>query len=299
MKVLVIGANGFLGQKILKYSKIYAPDDIFFGADIDISLIPDEFKKYRLDITRKDQINNMISDLNPDLTILTAAMTNVDACEEFQEKTYAINALGPKNIATAVLDIGGKMIHVSTDFVFDGEKGNYVESDHPDPINYYGVSKLAGENFIVKSGVSYLICRTSVLYGWPFKNQRDNFFSWVYKKLQNGEHLKIISTQINSPTLCDDLASCILKIRHFKENKILHTCGSERISRYDFVLKIAHIFDFNLELIEKTLKFQQKATRPSDSSMINDKVENKFGVKFKNVQDALVFLSDQKVGCLK
>lgn len=119
-------------------------------------------------------------------------MTNVDACEEIPERAYAVNALRPKNVALAVNNVGGKLIHISTDFVFDGEKGNYSETDEPNPISVYGKTKLEGENFILNGGVSASIYRTSVLYGWPGEGQRDNFFSWAYKALLEGKRLSII-----------------------------------------------------------------------------------------------------------
>jgi len=290
MKVLVIGANGFLGLKILKYSSQFAPNDEFIGADIDISLIPDNFLSYPLDISDARQVEDTLNKINPDLTILTAAMTNVDQCEDFKDKAHSINALGPKHVSIVVKKRDKRLIFISTDFVFDGAKGWYVEEDQVNPISYYGESKLEGERFVINSRAKSLICRTSVLYGWPVKGQRDNFFSWAKEKLYNGEKLKITSSQKNCPTLCDDLAKSIIKLRNFSKSYILHTCGSERISRYEFVNKIAENFDYNKKLIESVQFFEQKAERPNDSSMSNEKIAKLFGIEFNNVTDSMKFL---------
>jgi dTDP-4-dehydrorhamnose reductase len=290
MRILVIGANGFLGLKILQYSKKYAKEDQFYGADIDTNLIPDSFPRSKLDITNQSQIEVILDRVNPNLVILTAAMTDVDACEDFKDKAYAINSLGPKYIAEKLQNMGSKLIFISTDFIFDGNKSLYVETDTPNPISYYGLTKLKAEEFIIKSGVEYCICRTSVLFGWPYPGQRDNFFSWAYKKLKLNTSLSIVSTQFNSPTLCDDLAICLLKLRTQVNNEIFHTCGSERIDRYSFVKRIAENFQFNPSLVKKTDSFPQKAIRPKDSSMDNAKIHEKIGISFKNIDKSLQFL---------
>lgn len=290
MKILVIGANGFLGLKILKYGKQHFTNHEFIGADLQIDLIPGDFQKFIIDITNKEQVKILIVDLKPDVTILTAAMTDVDACEEYREKAYKINALGPKYIAEIISKLKKKLIFVSTDFVFDGNEGFYKEEDNPNPISYYGESKLIGEQFVIQNNLNYLICRTSVLFGWNEPGQRDNFFTWAYKSLKDSKKIKIVTTQLNSPTLVDDLAMALLNLINFNESGILHTCGSEEISRYNFVLKLAKIFNFNNNLVDKIDHFEQKARRPFNSSLSNTKIYEKYGIKFKNIKESFQFL---------
>jgi len=292
MRILVIGANGFLGLKILEYSTQYAPKDEFIGADIQIDLIPPKFQKYILDITNQTRVDAVLDQIQPDLVMLTAAMTDVDACEDFKDKAYAINALGPKYVAEKLKSMDSKLIHISTDFVFDGNKSLYTETDPPNPISHYGLTKLKGEEFVIQSGVNYCICRTSVLFGWPYPGQRDNFFSWAYKKLKTYTPISIVSTQFNSPTLGDDLAICLLQLRNHIDNEIYHTCGSERIDSYSYVQKIADLFGFDGNLIKKIDSFHQKAQRPKDSSMNIDKIQEKLHYKFKNINDSLIFLRE-------
>ncbi|MHA1821656.1 MAG: SDR family oxidoreductase [Promethearchaeota archaeon] len=294
MKILVIGANGFLGLKILKYAE-FDKDTKIIGADIKINLIPNKFEKYTMDITDREDVKKILSKINPDLCILTAAMTNVDACEDKRELAYNINSLAPKYVAETLYSINpeAKLIFISTDFVFDGNKGNYSENDPVNPLSYYGYTKVMAEKFIRESGINFLICRTSVLYGWPAKGQRDNFFSWAYKNLKASNTLNIVSSQVNNPTLCNDLAFAILKLKDFKKSDIIHTCGSEPINRFEFVRKIAEFFKFGLNLVNEIKEFKQKAKRPLNGSMNISKAINKYGLTFHNIEQSFLILKTE------
>ncbi|WP_457557361.1 SDR family oxidoreductase [Candidatus Harpocratesius sp.] len=293
MKVLIIGANGFLGRKVIE---LYQKTDDVFGADVVLKQFPFDCPILKLDITNADEVMQCLTEYKPDLSILTAAMTNVDACEYFPDRAYAINALGPKNVAHAVKQIGGKLIYISTDFIFDGSRGNYSETDAPNPLSIYGKSKLQGEQFILDEGVRACICRTSVLYGWPGAGQRDNFFSWAYKSLVAGKTLSIIDGQITTPTLVNDLAECIYWMRDFENSEIFHTAGPEAVSRLVFVEKIMEtmitknlkerLFP-NLGTIERITTLKQKAIRPADSSLNTTKIQTTWESHFLGVSEAL------------
>ena len=129
--------------------------------------ITEEFAPVSIDITNIENVSEVINEIRPNITILTAAMTDVDRCEEESEKAYSINAQGPENVAKAIKAIKGRLIHISTDFIFDGEKGDYIETDTPNPLSVYGQTKLDGEELILAQKIPTIICRSSVLFGWP------------------------------------------------------------------------------------------------------------------------------------
>jgi dTDP-4-dehydrorhamnose reductase len=217
---------------------------------------------YQMDITGSV---DLIRSLKPQYIVLTAAMTNVDGCEADRIAAWKANAFGPKNVALAARDIGAKLIYVSTDYVFDGERGMYREDDPPSPINYYGESKLAGESAILQTLDDYVIARTSVLYGW--NPVRLNFVTWAVQELKSGNKINIVNDQYNSPTLSSNLAEMILSLRN--ETGVFHTAGSERINRYDFSLKIARAFRLDESLVIPITSdaLSWKARRPKDSSL--------------------------------
>lgn len=289
-KLLIIGANGFLGRKLL-----YRFHDKFdvYGADLITTGIPEEYHPSYIDITKKNVVNDLINIIKPNLTILTAAMTNVDACEDFSEKAKKINSDGPLFVAQALKDIGGRLIHISTDFIFDGEQGDYTEKDIPKPISVYGKTKLEGENNILKQKIPVEICRTSVLFGWPEADQRHNFFSWAYENLSKKKELKIISGQITTPTLVNDLVEFLYQISDFTRSEIYHTCGTEAISRYNFILKLIRTFNFDQNLLKEIDFLPQKAKRPNNSSLNTAKIQQIGNWKFKNITQSFQYLKSQ------
>ncbi|MHB8117565.1 MAG: dTDP-4-dehydrorhamnose reductase [Methanothrix sp.] len=262
-KLLVIG-SGLLGREVA-----FAARDRFQTVltyknhPVEI----DGCKSYQMDITGSLDLIQFIS---PDYIVLTAAMTNVDGCETDRLGAWKANALGPKFVASAAKDIGSKVIYVSTDYVFDGERGRYHEDDPTSPINYYGESKLAGERFVREICPDSVIARTSVLYGW--NPARQNFVTWAADEMKKGNKINIVNDQYTSPTLSSNLADMILGIRD--QTGVFHTSGSERINRYDFSIKIAKAFCLDESLVNPITSNQLswKARRPMDSSLDTSKV---------------------------
>ena len=212
----------------------------------------------------------LINQFSPKCIILTAAMTNVDQCELDRESAWRINALGPRNVALAAQKVCAKLVYVSTDYVFSGEQGLFQENDPTLPINFYGESKLAGERFVQEICPDSVIARTSVLYGW--NPVRQNFVTWLIDELRAGHKINIVTDQYTSPTLAGNLAEMILAIKN--QSGTFHAAGSERISRYDFALKIAKIFGLEATLINPITsdKLSWKARRPMDSSLDVSKI---------------------------
>jgi dTDP-4-dehydrorhamnose reductase len=262
-KLLVIG-SGLLGREVAFAARDRHQTILTYNNHpVEI----DGCKSHQMDITSR---LNFIQFISPDYIVLTAAMTNVDACEADRLGAWKANALGPKNVALAAKDIGAKLIYVSTDYVFDGERGMYHEDDPTSPINYYGESKLAGERFVREICPDSAIARTSVLYGQ--NPVRHNFVTWAADEMKKGNKINIVNDQYTSPTLSSNLADMILGIRD--QSGVFHTCGAERINRYDFSIKIAKAFCLDESLVNPITSNQLswKARRPMDSSLDTSKV---------------------------
>jgi len=180
----------------------------------------------RLDVTDRGATIETVGELRPEHVVHTAALTNVDYCEDHEEEAMAVNGQGTKNVADAARMAGARVVYVSTDFVFDGSKGMYREEDPVNPISVYAYSKLMGE-YHVKELKGHVIARTSVVYG----NARQNFVTWVRDSLAKGQAIKVVTDQYNSPTLSYDCALAIAALIKNGAEGTYHTAGGERISR--------------------------------------------------------------------
>ncbi len=290
-KILVIGAAGLLGYKVYHYGR--ENNDMYLADKNFGNFLPKE-RFYKLDITDEDAVNNVILNIKPEWVILTAALTNVDLCEEDVDLAYSVNATGPKNVALASEKIGAKLVYISTDFVFDGKKKIYTENDSPNPISFYGLSKLEGEKSIRETGIDHITIRTSVLFGWHPDSNNFNYVVWVYNKLKNKIPINITYSQWNTPTLADNLAQAILKSVEKDLSGLYHMAGSECINRYDFAVKIAKIFELDESLIKPIAIFEQKAERPEYSCLDVSKASKDLNFHFYNINEALNFMKKQK-----
>jgi dTDP-4-dehydrorhamnose reductase len=280
-KLLVTGASGLLGSKIVEIAKN------------DYTVIPLHKTKplhsnsLELDITSTAEVLNLFHKLKPYAVIHAASETNVDKCETQEEHAWKINVEGTRNVAAAC-KAGTKLIYISTDYVFDGKKGNYTEDDTPNPINYYAVTKLEGEKQVVQNCKNFAILRTSVLYGWhPFKQ---NFATWVITQLEQNKEITVVEDHYNTPTLADNLAEMAIEAIQKDLQGVYHACGSERIGRYEFARQIARAFDLNQNLI-RPIKMEQLtawiAKRPKDSSLNTDKIRSQLEAKPLNITEGL------------
>jgi len=281
-RILVTGASGLLGSKIVKL------------AEQSLEVIPTHntrsfFKdSIKLDITNRTEVFQVTAKIKPDVVIHVAAETRVDQCEKNREEAWKVNAKGTKNVAVACGKIKARLIYVSTDYVFDGEKGVYFESDEPNPVNYYGWTKLKGEEFVRENCQDYVIARPSVLYGWH--SWKTNFALWVMESLRRKEPITVVDDHYNSPTLADNLAEALLEIAETDLNGIFHTAGSERINRYEFAVKIAKNFDLDANMIKPVKMSELKmwiAKRPRDSSLCIIKAQKQLKTKFLNIEESL------------
>jgi dTDP-4-dehydrorhamnose reductase len=281
-KLVITGSAGLLGSKVMKFAK---HDYEVIPLHNTKPLHPNSLK---LDITDRKQVYNLLTKLKPDIAIHAASETNVDKCETEKEHVWKTNVEGTRNIALACSKAGAKLVYISTDYIFDGEKGNYKEQDKPNPINYYGVTKLEGENQVIYHCKNYAILRTSVLYGWhPWKQ---NFATWIISMLKQNKEITIVKDHYNTPTLADNLAEITIEAVQEDLQGLYHVSGSERISRYEFAQQIAKTFNLDPNLI-KPIKMRQLAAwiakRPKDSSLSTDKIQKQLKTKPLNITEGL------------
>lgn len=277
-RLFITGGSGLLGSRFSKFTDEYEVTTTYNKNPKEHSV--------KLDITDEKDVLNKIESLSPDLVVHPAALTNVDYCEDHKEEAYKINAQGTLNMVKACEKIDSKLIYVSTDFVFDGTEGSYKETDKTNPISYYGLSKLKGEEFVQESDIKSAIVRVSVLYGW---HENFNYVMWVIDELKKGNNINIVTDEYNSPTYAENAAEAILKI--FSKNKegIYHIAGDERINRFDFAKNIAKVFELDETLINpiKSEDLIRKARRPLDSSLSVEKAKNDLNFKFFKTTEGL------------
>lgn len=278
-RILIIGSNGMLGQRLVEFFSKNDKVELLCASAEKESFIPNvEYKT--LDITQKNDVRKVILGFFPDFVINAAAYTNVDKSETERETAWKINVNGVENISLYSWTIDAHLIHLSSDYIFDGANGPYSEDAKPNPLGYYGRTKLAGENSIRVSGVRFTIIRSNVLYG-PAKYGRADFVKWIVNSLKAGETIKIVTDQINNPTYVDDIVSAINKIIEFKKEGVYNIGGREFLNRYEFTLKIADFFGLNKDLIKPiaTKELNQPALRPLKSGLIILKAETELNYK--------------------
>lgn len=293
-RVLVTGSNGLLGQKLIKdFYSHYKVIACYFQPESYLSFPNLSYES--LDITTRRQLGFHISFYHPQVIINAAAYTDVDGCEIHKDKAWAVNVGGVKNLVNFCQEQKIKLIQLSTDYIFSGENGPYSEDDPPDPVNFYGETKLESEKIIKESGIDFLIVRTNVLYGFG-KNVKSNFLLWLLEKLSQNEKIQIVMDQFNNPTLADNLSLCILEMVKKNISGVYHVAGSEYLSRYDFAIKVAEKFNFDKSNIfpAKTELLQQKAKRPYKGGLKTNKAQGVLETKFLNIDQGLDYLIENR-----
>jgi dTDP-4-dehydrorhamnose reductase len=282
MKVLVTGANGQLGKAIKKESVAFSNIQLTY-TDLD-----------DFDITSEASINNGISRFKPDIIVNCAAYTAVDKAEDEPEKAFLINAEAPKLLAKHCKQNGISIIHISTDYVFDG-KGNtpYTEIDKVNPLSAYGQSKLKGEENL-QDYVNAMIIRTS----WLYSAYGNNFLKTIIKYGKERPELRVVFDQTGTPTLANDLALAILKIASnpdkYFEKGIFHFSNQGVCSWYDFAVEIAKLAKFKAKITPiTTQEYPTKATRPQYSVLNKNKISNLLNIEIPYWRDSLCKCFDE------
>ncbi|MCK4265919.1 MAG: dTDP-4-dehydrorhamnose reductase [Thermoplasmata archaeon] len=285
-KILVVGASGLLGSKIVNVAKDRCE---VYGTYCRNVFSSDNCQAIKLDITDLESTKSTIERVRPDWIILTSAQTNVDLCEREPKIAWDLNVEGPKNVAVAAEKVGSRLIYISTDYVFDGEKGYYTEDDIPNPISEYGRMKLEGEKVVKDICVNYIIARVAVLYGWNTTTGKLNFITWVIDRLRKGEEARLFTDQYITPTFALNAAELLIKMIEKGLKGLYHMGGGECINRYKAGLKIANSFDLDKDLLQPTTldQFEGLAKRPRNSCLNSKKLEKELNIKMMNLDDGL------------
>lgn len=288
--ILITGSNGLLGQKLVK---LFLTEKVpFVATSFGINRNPDcpENKYFSLDVTDKNQVERILEDIQPSAVIHTAAMTNVDQCESDHEGCDKLNVDAVQYLWDTCKKSGIHFQLLSTDFVFDGEKGNYSESDSPAPISYYGHSKYKAEQILTSdSNTNWSIVRTIIVYGTGHNLSRSNLILWALDAIPKGQEMKIVDDQFRAPTWADDLAmGCWLVI---KKNKIgiFHISGSETKSILEWVRYIGKHFGWSTENVIpiSSSTLNQAAKRPPKTGFDLTKSRELLGYNPKKMSETL------------
>jgi dTDP-4-dehydrorhamnose reductase len=274
MKIFVTGANGFLGQHLVKLLLDKNCVVIATGRGPSRLLFQNATYKY-FDVDIRDEIGleNIMLAEKPDMVIHTAAMTRVDDCELNQDESFKINVLGTSFALRHAEKFSNHFIHVSTDFVFDGAKGNYKEDDATGFVNWYGFTKIEAEQLVSRAKIPWSIVRTCLVYGNALYGTRNNIISWVKEKLEKGEKIKVVDDQVRTPTYVEDLAKGIISIVEKNAGGIFHISGKDILTPYAMAQHTADFFSLDKTLIEKVnaSNFTEPAKRPPKTGFIIDK----------------------------
>ena len=296
MRILVTGSNGLLGTKLLERlltDREYQP----LGADhsdrsnVYVGAAP----FWRLDVADQANVEQVITDARPDAVIHAAAFTNVDACERDRDLAQAINTMGAANVAQACAARDIRLVHLSTEYVFDGQAGPYRETDPVRPLGWYAQTKEAGEQAVMEAGGRWAIARTTIIYGYA-PHRRPDFVRWFIGQLQAGKRASIVHDQIGSPTLADNLAQMTLALASSDVGGVFNTVGADVLSRLEFARQIAEVFDLDASLIDPitTAELGQPAPRPLKAGLLMDHFRATFpAVPVLGVREGLAVLKRQ------
>jgi dTDP-4-dehydrorhamnose reductase len=291
MRLLITGGSGLLGSKTGSISVRKGYETYTGYNDHEATKgIP-----IKLDICNKREVDKAFEKVKPDAVIHAAALTNVDKCEENNELARRVNIGGTKNITEAAEQIKAFLVYVSTDYVFSGEEGSYKETDEPNPVNNYGLTKLEGEKIVTSSNLEWCIARSSVIYGSTPAAGKDNFVLWALNKLRNEESLRIVTDQRVSPTLNTSLAEMTLEILERRLTGVYHLAGATPLNRYEFARLIAETFQLDEGLIIPARSSEMKwlARRPRDSSLNVEKASKTLDNKPLKIREALNMLKEE------
>ena len=295
MICLITGSNGLLGQKLVDNLKNYNYTIIATSLGENKNPITGFYTYQSLDITKKEEVENMIKQYSPDVIFNTAAMTNVDLCEDDKNRCDNVNTHSVSYLAEAALKENSHLIHISTDFVFDGRKDVYSEDDTPNPLSYYGKSKLNSEKILLNHSCKWSILRTIVIYGVGENLEKNNIVLWAKNQLEQGNPLNIVDDEYRALTFAEDLAEACVRTAQNKVYGLMNICGKEMMSIFEIVERVAKFYNFDTSLINRiqSKQLNQKAKRPPKTSFDLTKAKNEINYSPKSFEESLQIIDKQ------
>lgn len=295
-KIIVTGSNGLLGQKVTDLS-IQDSEIELIATSVGPNRhnLKDGYTYEELDVLDLDRFNELVARYQPDSIIHTAAMTNVDACEAERAKCYALNVQSVKNLVDVCQRRDIQLIHLSTDFIFDGEDGPYTEEAEPNPLSYYGETKLESELILKNSSCHWAILRTIIVYGIVNDMSRSNIVLWAKGALEKGEPINVVNDQWRMPTLAEDLAACCLLAVKKNASGVFNVSGKDLMSILEIVERVADHYRLNKSLIKaiSTESLNQAAKRPKKTGFILDKAIVELGYSPHSFEQGMAFMDKQ------
>ena len=295
-KIIVTGSNGLLGQKVTALS-IQDPEIELIATSIGPNRhnLKDGYTYEELDVLDLDRLTELVEIYQPDSIIHTAAMTNVDACEAERAKCYALNVQSVKNLVDVCESKGIQFVHLSTDFIFDGENGPYTEEAEPNPLSYYGETKLESELILKNSSCRWAILRTIIVYGVVNDMSRSNIVLWAKGALEKGEPIHVVNDQWRMPTLAEDLAACCLLAVKKNASGVFNVSGKDLMSILEIVERVADHYGLNKSLIKaiSAESLNQAAKRPKKTGFILDKAIVELGYSPHSFEEGMAFMDKQ------
>ena len=289
-KILVTGANGLLGQYLVRQLLDQQYQVIAMGRGSDRLPFAGRpgYRYLESDLRNDDDLHKLLINERPASIVHAAALTQVDYCEKHQEECFDINVSGTARLLNHAHGCE-HFIYVSTDFVFDGEKGHYLEDDVTCPVNWYGVTKQKAEQLTRESKVPYTIVRTCLVYGRSLSGTRSNIISWTKEKLEKKEPISVVADQFRTPTHVEDLSKGILLVLQKKAQGIFHISGKDTLTPYDMAMQAAGYFGLDTTLISKVNadSFRQPARRPLKTGFVIDKARRLLGYEPMSFEDGL------------
>ena len=290
-RILIVGAGSKTAAAIKDVLAAETPYELFF---VERAPVPEAESILIASFTNRREIREVCLNIRPTVIVNTAAYTNVDGCEHDKQEAWVVNVKGVENLVQMSRLVDAHLIHFSTDYIFDGTKGPYTEEDKPNPLGYYGKTKLASENVCKGGNIHYTIIRTNVLYGATSPHHQD-FVSWLLAKLEKGEKVKVVNDQYSNPTLVDDLGIAVERIIKRKRYGIYNIAGADWLNRWEFARRIAEYFGYSRELIEPitTEELAQSAPRPKYGGLVTLKAETDLRMKMSSIENGLSMIKQR------
>lgn len=295
-RILITGSNGLLGQKLIDVY-LEKPDREIIATGLGPCRHPlkGQFRYLELDIRSESMVDEIFNAVKPDALIHTAAMTNVDACETDRENCDKLNVDAVRYLSEACKRHGTHMVHISTDFIFNGTHGPLDEEETPAPLSYYGWSKLKGEQHVMAICPSWAILRTVLVFGVVSDMSRSNIVLWAKGALEKGQEMKVVDDQFRTPTLAEDLAMGCFLAEDKHAQGIYNISGKDFMSIYELVERVARFFGLSVSGLKKSDSgsLNQPAKRPPVTGFIIDKARRELGYEPHSFEEGLAIVKSQ------
>jgi dTDP-4-dehydrorhamnose reductase len=294
--VLVAGSNGLVGQKTISLLVDNGYTVVAASRGADRNVRADGYAYHAVALEDALQVQALLRAVQPQVVVHAAGMTLPDACERDPDACRLHNVVATANVAEACRETGSRLVYLSTDFVFDGNKGPYRETDAPNPLNAYGRAKLQAEQAIAATtGLHWTVLRTILVYGYAAGVSRSNLVLWVLQNLREQKPIRVVADQLRMPTLAEDLADGILRAIQRRAQGIYHISGGEMLSVHTIAQRVAQFWDLDESLISpvQTAALNEAARRPLVTGFVLEKSHRELGYTPRPLQEGFALLAQQ------